>query len=276
MQPVSLTAQWTAAIRALETEMGNDRLFVDDMARSLAVPDGFDLLNRYGGGGVREFVTIRTRFFDDAIKDILDEDSRIRQVVIVAAGMDTRAFRMSWPANVSIFEVDHEALLNEKKSRLAAVDSSIATVRRIEVPADLAGEWTNQLANAGFNPNIATLWVVEGLMFFLTEEQVQSLLTKCLSLSASGSRLVVDMINMSLLKSPASQFFLATLRQDGIPWRFGTDEPEAFLFNQGWTVRSIKEPGEVEVGKKRWPYDVHPRHIKGVSRSWLIVADARS
>lgn len=274
MQPVSLTAQWTAAIRALETERNDNRLFADDMARDLAMPDGFRLLDRYKGAGVREFVTIRTRFFDDAIVHVLHDDDRLRQVVIVAAGMDTRAFRLDWVPNVSIFEVDHEALLIEKRSRIAALGAN-AKARRIEVAADLAGEWTTHLRDAGFDPNVATLWVTEGLMFFLTTEQAQSLLTKCWCVSAPGSRLVVDMTSTSLLKSPASQLFLAVLRQDGVPWLFGTDEPEAFLFDQGWEVHQIKEPGQVDAGQDRWPYEVHPRHIKGVSRNWLISAAAR-
>ena len=274
MQPVSLTAQWTAAIRATETERGNDRLFVDDIARDLAMPDGFRLLERYKGAGVKEFVTIRTRFFDDAIKHILHDNQLHRQVVIVAAGMDTRAFRLDWVPDVSIFEVDHAALLNEKASRLTALGMN-AKAERIEVAADLAGEWTTHLLNAGFDPTAATLWIIEGLLFFLTTEQVELLLTKCWRISATGSRLVVDMTSTALLKSPASQIFLGVLRQDGVPWLFGTDEPEAFLLDQGWEVHQIKEPGQVDVGQDRWPYEVHPRHIKGVSRSWLIIAEVR-
>lgn len=274
MRQVSLTAQWTAAIRALETERGGNRLFVDEMARDLAMPDGFMLLDRYKGAGVREFVTIRTRFFDDAIGHALHDDDRLRQVVIVAAGMDARAFRLDWPRDVSIFEVDHEALLIQKRSRIAALGAH-AKARRVEVAADLAEDWTPRLQDAGFDSNVPTLWLTEGLMFFLTAEQARSLLTTFWRLSAPGSRLVVDMTSTSLLRSPASQLFLAVLRQDGIPWLFGTDEPEAFLSDQRWEVCQIKEPWQVDVGKDRWPYAGHPRDVKGVPRSWLISAAAR-
>jgi methyltransferase (TIGR00027 family) len=272
MQPVSLTAQWTAAIRALETEKTGDRLFVDELARGLAMPDGFELLERYAGGGVREFVTIRTRFFDDTVIRTLEEKRDLRQVVIVAAGMDTRAFRLSWPETTTIFEIDHEALLTEKKSRLLALGKGQSTANRIDVPADLSTEWTDALVTAGFDRTIPTLWVIEGLTFFLTEDQVQSMLRICRGLSSPGSVLVVDMINRTLLKSPASQLFLATLRKDGVPWRFGTDEPEAFLANLGWEAGPVLEPGQVDAAKDRWPYDVYPREIKGAQRSWLVVA----
>ena len=275
MQPVSLTAQWTAAIRAIETEEGDNSLFIDNMARCLAIPDGFELLNRYAGSGVREFVTIRTWFFDNAIKKIMQVDNRIKQVVFVAAGMDTRAFRLDWPEDVTIFEVDHEALLIEKGERLAALGNINPVVNRVEVKADLAGEWVEQLLDSGYSPLIPTLWIIEGLMFFLTEEQVSLLLKRCLHNSAEGSQLIVDMTSMSLLKSPASKLFLATLKKDGIPWQFGTDEPEAFLLNNGWKVNLIKEPGEVEIGSQRWPYPVYSREVKGVSRSWLITATAQ-
>ena len=273
MQPISLTAQWTAAIRALETERSANRLFVDELARDLAKPDGFSLIDRYSGSGVQEFVIIRTRFFDDAILNILQASEQVRQVVFVAAGMDTRAIRLAWPRGVLIYEVDQQDLLSEKSARFSALGVSLPACR-IEVGADLASDWMTKLQSAGFNPDVPTLWVAEGLMFFLTPEQARMLLSTCRQVSASGSWLVVDMTSQSLLKSPASQRFLSVLRRDGVPWQFGTNEPEVFLSEQGWDVTDLKEPGQVAAARGRWPYEVYPRDMKGVSRSWLIIAKA--
>lgn len=272
MQPVSYTAQWTAAIRALESERPEGALFTDDLARRLAQPDGFELLERYRGAGVREFVVIRTRYFDEASAAALSEQADLRQVVMVAAGMDTRAFRLPWPRDARVFELDHAALLTEKGRRLAELGAAPGVVR-VPVAADLALGWTRELRDAGFDPAAPTLWLVEGLLFFLTEEQAGGVLATCRELSAPASRLVVDMTSAALLRSPFTRGFLATLAKDGTPWRFGTDEPEAFLARLGWDVRDVKEPGAPGAGDGRWPYTPQPRHVRGVARSWLVTAD---
>lgn len=271
MESVSYTAQWTAAARALETERSADALFKDELARDLSAPRGFELLKKYRGGGVAEFVAIRTKYLDDTIESVL-ASTPIRQVVLVAAGMDARAFRLSWPEDTVVYEVDHAALHAEKRSRLAELGAR-STVRRREVGADLAGDWLPALRDAGFDREQPTLWVTEGLMFFLTREQASALLATMRSASSPGSWLALDMISEQLLRSPASQFFLATLASDGVRWQFGTDDPEEFLRENGWELRELKEPGESGAGENRWPYKVQPREVRGVSRSWLIRAE---
>lgn len=191
---------------------------------------------------------------------------------MVAAGMDTRAYRLPWPRSARVFEVDHAALLSEKDRRLAECGAS-PNVARIPVAADLALGWTRELLEAGFDPSAPTLWLIEGLLFFLTEDQARSVLATCRELSAARSRLVVDMASAALLRSPFTRGFLATLENDGTPWRFGTDEPEAFLERLGWRVRDVSEPGAPGVGDGLWPYTPQPRHVRGVARSWLVAAD---
>lgn len=271
MKTVSSTAQWTAAIRALEAEYGEDSLFEDGLAYNLAGPEGFELLERYKGAGVREFVSIRTRFFDDAISDIVFK-SPVQQVVIVAAGMDTRAFRLTWPDGVVLYEVDHKELLDEKRERLSRLQAQ-PNLPRIEVSTDITQPWLGDLEHAGFDSSVGALWVVEGLLFFLSHDQASNLLMSLKEFSAPNSHLVADMPSESLLKNPINLAFLAKLCEDGCPWRFGCDEPEEFLRMRGWKVAEIKEPGESDAGKKRWPYSVQDRSIKGVSRSWLIRAE---
>ncbi|MFJ7152240.1 SAM-dependent methyltransferase [Streptomyces sp. NPDC100445] len=271
MEAVSYTAQWTAAARAVESERGDGAMFDDPFARALAAPRGFELLEKYGGGGLVQFIAIRTKYLDDSIETIL-RDSGIRQVVLIAAGMDTRAYRLDWPPGVTVYEVDHRALVAEKGRRLAELGARPATERR-EVAADLAGQWLPALYDAGFDRDRPTLWVAEGLMFFLTQEQASGLLGALGSASAPGSRLAVDFVSKALLRSPFSRAFLDGLREDGTPWLFGTDEPEEFLAGTGWKVRELKEPGEPGAGQGRWPYEVQPRDRRGASRSWLVRAE---
>ncbi|ARQ68473.1 class I SAM-dependent methyltransferase [Streptomyces marincola] len=272
MEAVSYTAQWTAAARAEESAR-EDALFRDPLARDLAAPRGFELLDEYGGGGLLPFIAIRTRYLDDSVEEIL-RDNGPRQVVFVAAGMDTRAFRLSWPAGTTVYEVDHGPLLAEKSRRLAGLGALPASgADRREVPADLAGTWLPALRAAGFDPAEPTLWVVEGLLFFLTEDQANGVLTTLAGASAPGSWLAVDLVSRALLRSPFSQTFLKALRAAGTPWRFGTDEPEEFLAAAGWKVRDLREPGEEGAGAGRWPYEVQPRERRGASRSWLVRAE---
>ncbi|MFE7551883.1 class I SAM-dependent methyltransferase [Streptomyces gardneri] len=270
MDAVSYTAQWMAAARYLESQR-EDALFVDPLAKDLAAPRGFELIDRYEGGGLLPFISIRTRFLDDAIKDVLAEGG-IQQVVLIAAGMDTRAFRLDWPEGTQVFEVDHALLIAEKRRRLDALGAEPRTDRR-EVSADLTKEWMPDLEAAGFDRTLPTLWVAEALTFFLTEEQAAGLLQLLASASAPGSHLAFDILGRALLRSPFSKRWLDTLAADGTPWIFGTDEPEEFLTANGWKTTDLREPGEPGAGEGRWPYDVQPRDRRGANRLWLIRAE---
>ncbi|MFB7498258.1 SAM-dependent methyltransferase [Streptomyces sp. NPDC056161] len=270
MHAVSYTAQWMAAARALESER-EDALYIDPLARELAAPKGFELIDRYEGGGLLPFISIRTRFLDDAITSVL-ADTEVRQVVLIAAGMDTRAFRLDWPEDTAVFEVDHGPLIEEKRRRLDRLGARSGADRR-EVSADLTGEWLPDLERAGFDRTRPTLWIAEALTFFLTEEQTAALLRLLASASAPGSRLAFDILGRALLRSPFSKPFLDKLAADGTPWIFGSDEPEEFVQAHGWKVTDLKEPGQPGVGEGRWPYEVQPRNRRGANRLWLIQAE---
>jgi methyltransferase (TIGR00027 family) len=270
MPAVSYTAQWMAAARALESER-DDALYRDPLARALAEPDGFRLIERYQGGGLQPFISIRTRYLDDAIRAVL-EAGQVTQVVLLAAGMDTRAFRLDWPDGVTVYEVDHGPLITEKRRRLDVLGAVPRTDRR-EVSADLTGAWLPDLESAGFDRDRPTLWIVEALTFFLTEAQVGGLLELLASASAPGSSLAFDILGRTLLRSPFSKTFLDTLAADGTPWIFGSDDPEPFIAAHGWRVTDLKEPGQPGAGAGRWPYEVQPRGRRGANRLWLIRAE---
>ncbi|MFC9794396.1 class I SAM-dependent methyltransferase [Streptomyces sp. NPDC127584] len=270
MEAVSRTAQWTAAARALETER-EDRLFADPHARTVADEIGFELLERYAGGGTVPFLAIRTTYLDRAIVRAVEERG-IRQVVFLAAGMDTRFFRLPWPDGVTVYELDRPALL-EAKAEMLAGEPRPAGRDRVTVPVDLTQDWTGPLKEAGWKSEEPVLWVVEGLLFFLPEQAVRTLISTLSAHAAPGSVLLGDVISQAALDNPLARGFMRALDEDGNPWLFGTEEPEQLLVDCGWAVREVRQPGEDGADFGRWPYPVPARSVPRVPRSFLFTCD---
>lgn len=270
MEAVSRTAQWTAAARALETDR-EDRLFADPYARTVADGIGFELLERYAGAGTVPFLAIRTTYLDRAIVRAV-EDHGIRQVVFLAAGMDTRFYRLPWPDGVTVYELDRPALL-EAKAEMLAGEPAPAGRTRVTVPVDLTQDWTGPLQDAGWRRDEPVLWVVEGLLFFLPEQAVRHLIGTLAGHCAPGSVLLGDVISRSALDNPLSRPFLNCLKEDGNPWLFGTETPEQLLAECGWDVREVRQPGEAGADFGRWPYPVPARAVPRVPRSFLFTCD---
>ncbi|KAA6218886.1 class I SAM-dependent methyltransferase [Streptomyces filamentosus] len=270
MEAVSRTAQWTAAARALETER-EDRLFADPYARTVADEIGFELLKRYDGGGIVPFLAIRTTYLDRAITAAVEERG-IRQVVFLAAGMDTRFHRLPWPDGVTVYELDRPALL-EAKAELLKGEPRPAGRTRVAVPVDLTQDWTGALKEAGWKGDEPVLWVVEGLLFFLPEQAVRTLISTLSAHAAPGSVLLGDVISRAALVNPLARGFMKALEEDGNPWLFGTEDPEGLLADCGWAVREVRQPGEDGADFERWPYPVPARTVPGVPRSFLFTCD---
>lgn len=323
MEPVSVTAQWTAATRARESDSA-DPLFDDPLAGVLAGPEGFALLNTARnqvsapaqtpaqtsvnapadtatqpdtaegatadsatkGGGEHAAapasadeagagssptdtsIVIRTRFVDDQLLRIVDEEA-LTQVVVVAAGMDTRAFRLDWPAGVTLYEVDRPELLEIKEQRLSGVGAE-PRCGRVTVGVDLVSSWIEQLSKVGFRADRPTVWLVEGLLVYLEEEAVHGLLERISHVSAPGSWLLTDLLGSSFLNHPRMREWLRELAENGTPWLFGTDDPERLLARHGWRA-SVWQYGEEGASFGRWPYPVAPRNVD-VPHSYLVAA----
>jgi methyltransferase (TIGR00027 family) len=180
MTPVGSTSRWIAAGRALESESA-DPLFRDRFARELAGEPGFALLASMRAAmgmpnakGPEPYFSIRTRFFDDAMIAAV-HGSSIAQVVILGAGMDTRAFRLEWPHGLVLFEVDREDVFDRKEAVLARLEARPTYDRRV-VRADESGPWTLTLNAAGFDAARPTAFLVEGLLYYLSAGAVSDLL----------------------------------------------------------------------------------------------------
>jgi methyltransferase (TIGR00027 family) len=273
MSPVALTSRWVAAIRARETDR-LDRLFDDPYAASLAGEAGFAMLSESQkvqpgapSDDANPYVSIRTRFFDDALLRAVG-DASVRQVVILAAGMDARSFRLAWPSGVTVYELDRDEVFDHKEAILRGMCAEPTCTRQV-VRADLEHDWTAPLKQAGFDADRPAAFLAEGLTVYLTEASVAKLLTDSAHVAHAGTWLGIDLIGTELLTSPYMKAFLEMLERLGCPWRYGTPDPEPLLVRYGWTP-TITLPGESGANFGRWPYPVAFRDMPGIPRSYLI------
>jgi methyltransferase (TIGR00027 family) len=167
------TASWIAAARARESERA-DRLFRDPYASALAGTLGRSALeaSERASGGENQFLPIRTRFFDDVLEA---EADKLDQVVLLGAGLDTRAFRLGLPDRLRWFEIDRPDVFVQKERVLGEL-GAVARWQRSVVVADLTGAWSEPLLDAGFGVGCRTTWLAEGLFFYLSAELVRNVL----------------------------------------------------------------------------------------------------
>jgi methyltransferase (TIGR00027 family) len=270
---VARTAHWTAAVRAHES-MRPDRLLTDPWAARLTGPAGeawWQGLADQQREGTAIFQAIRARFFDDLLQRSVGDD-RVRQVVLLAAGLDTRAFRLSWPEGTRLFELDQPQLLDEKARILAEVGAA-PSCERIPVGVDLAQEsWPERLRSVGFVPQQPGVWLLEGVLFYLEENSVLQVLGHMSALAAPGSWMGFDVMNHAMLTSPWRREWREQMRRLGAPQRSAMDEPEAVLGPLGWRVQVV-QAGEEGANFGRWPYPVTPLAQPDIPRSFLVTAE---
>jgi methyltransferase (TIGR00027 family) len=266
-EAVAGTGLLVAAIRAMESTR-DDRLFTDPFAAKLAGDSGRAMLEAaMAEAGERSTVQIvvRTRFWDEAL---LRAAGRVKQVVILAAGMDARAYRLAWPDETVVYELDQPAVIAAKAGILAADQPRC---RRVPIGVDLADDWPSALRSAGFDPQQPTVWLIEGLLQYLDEGAVRTLFERIHTLSASKSVLLYDVVGQTLLDSPMMAPLLQSMAEQGSPWLFGTDEPGELAERHGWSavVTDIAEPGNAY---KRWFAPATPMDVPGVPRGFFVEA----
>lgn len=138
---------------------------------------------------MRNYQAVRTHFFDAYFAEAVD--AGIRQVVILASGLDSRAYRLDWPAGTTVYEIDQPKVLAYKEATLAAHDVMPAAQRRA-VAIDLRQDWPAALTAAGFDPAAATAWLAEGLLMYLPADGQDRLFEQITALSAPGSRIAAE------------------------------------------------------------------------------------
>jgi methyltransferase (TIGR00027 family) len=126
---------------------------------------------------------VRTRFYDDYLRT-----AGCRQVVLLGAGLDARAYRLPWPAGTTVFELDLPPVLALKDRLLGAAP----TCTRVPIPVDLRDAWDVPLRAAGFDPGQPTAWLAEGLLVYLERPAAQHVLATLTALSAAGSTIACE------------------------------------------------------------------------------------
>ncbi|MBN0043321.1 SAM-dependent methyltransferase [Streptomyces actuosus] len=272
MSSLTETARWIACARAAES-LRPDRLFEDPLAVTYLRRTDPDL---YAGlrsqpGARFDVLAVRTRFFDDHLLHAVTEGAP-RQVVVLAAGLDGRAFRLAWPAGVTLYEIDLPEAVEEKSAFLARHGPVADRCRRVPVPADLTADWPSALTAAGFRDDLPTVWLAEGVLYYLTEDQVDTVVAQLTERSAPGSVLCLEQVNTDLYRAPWMREWLRSLRDEGRPWLSGVADPETWLAGHGWRA-VVREPCDLPEAAGRRVPRTPPRDVPGAARTWLITAD---
>jgi methyltransferase (TIGR00027 family) len=235
---VSRTAVLTAALRAAEAQRP-ERLFDDPYAELFAAaaagPNGSEGLPT----GATEYLAVRTRYFDDQAQ--AGAAAGLRQVVLLAVGLDTRAFRLPWAPATRLFELDLPQTFAFKEPILAA-QGATARCTPLTVPVDLREDWPRALAAAGFEAGTGTLWLAEGLLPYLSGAESDRLLDAVTDLSAPGSRFVFDYMGQAAMDRLAMKMTADTVRDLGAELLLATDLPEERLTGYGWQFSSSRIP----------------------------------
>ncbi len=240
------TALGMARVRAQESRRP-DRLFDDPYAQAFlaAAPCAFPDEQPVAGGlaslGAVFFFhgVIRTRFFDDyLLAAAAATTASCRQVVLLAAGLDTRAFRLAWPDGVRLFELDLPQMLAFKQ-RVLAAQHAVPHCQRIVLPADLRQDWPGALTSTGFQATQPTAWLAEGLLIYLAADQAAHLLTTVGELSAPASQLAFEQGTIADASLLAQARAIPAMDQFTSLWKggLGAHAPD-WLTRHGWQVQT--------------------------------------
>lgn len=294
---VSDSSRSIAALRAIETEgRGGDPapLFADPFAAALAGEAALARVRARGGAGDNGRIAIRTRFFDDAVKDALarcDDGKGPWQVVLLGAGLDTRAWRLAPPASApkarAVFEVDVREVLDAKQALLRGepltLAESYAAVRsNLNVPRDARGGWADALRRAGHDPSLRTAWLLEGLLYYLEPRVVDDVLRGTARMSANGSTLVASVVNRASLRRATSGAKTSKKKKSAkSAWASHCDAPEREFAETGWETRTVAQPGDPSADYGRWRgAPPPPREEEGgddeTPRTFYVVCDAKA
>ncbi|QZH66278.1 class I SAM-dependent methyltransferase [Mycolicibacterium farcinogenes] len=140
------------------------------------------------------YQAVRTHFFDAYFSEAAR--AGIRQIVILASGLDSRAYRLDWPAGTTVYEIDQPKVLEYKAETLAAHGVQPSAQRR-EVAVDLRQDWPKALREAGFDDGQPTAWLAEGLLMYLPADAQDRLFELVTELSAPGSRIAAETAGVS-------------------------------------------------------------------------------
>lgn len=262
---VGATATMVAAARAVASK-GENPLINDPFAEPLVRAVGIEFFARWVNGDITaadvdvaddawglqrmaDLMSARTRYFDAFLSDATA--AGIRQVVILASGLDARPYRLPWPSGTTVFEIDQPLVIEFKTDTLDGLGAQPTADLRA-VPVDLRQDWPKALREKGFDPAQPSAWIAEGLLAFLPPEAQDQLLDNITALSAPGSRLAAEIFASppdetgqrapDLLQTATDRWRqhgfdieLSDLRYD-----VERNDVAAYLNSHGWQTVSVK------------------------------------
>jgi methyltransferase (TIGR00027 family) len=269
-ESVGATALGVAAARAAETARP-DALIRDEYAylltsaagpawAQMASADtgwlGDDEYARRMHEMARDYQAVRTHYFDAYFAAATR--TGIRQIVILAAGLDSRAYRLDWPAGTTVFEIDQPKVLDYKTSTLDA-HGAVAKARRVPVAVDLRDDWPAALLAAGFDPSLPTAWLAEGLLPYLPGDAQDRLFSLVTAHSAAGSQIAVEAFHLDPSQYSPERRAARRERTAHLRERLGldidvdtlmyTDDERAdtaeWLAGHGWRVDAVPSADEM-------------------------------
>jgi len=276
---VGATALGVAAGRAVETG-GPDPLIRDEFALilvssagpawtrladpQLAWLDGDPHGQRVHRLGT-DYQAVRTHFFDEYFENAVS--AGIRQVVILAAGLDSRAYRLSWAAGTTVYEIDQPKVLQYKTGILES-HGAVPAATRCPVPVDLRDDWPAALTAAGFDRTQPTAWLAEGLLPYLPSDAQDRLFEEFTALSARGSQVAIELFGMNSRSN--------TQRWQRMRERLGLDvnvaaltfhEPDRsdaaqWLADHDWQVHSVNNREEMARLGRAVPEDLADEAVR--------------
>jgi methyltransferase (TIGR00027 family) len=268
-ESVGATALSVAAARAVETATA-DPLIRDEFAyllvssagqpwERLASPGlewiGDDEHGRRSHRLVCDYQAVRTHFFDTYFSDAVA--GGIRQVVILAAGLDSRAYRLDWPSGTTVYEIDQPQVVAYKTATLELAGAAPKASRR-PVPVDLRDDWPSALSAAGFDRTQPTAWLAEGLLPYLPAEAQDRLFEVLTDLSVPGSQVAVEAFSLGS-GDPERRRAARRVRFERIRERLGLDinvetltyqerdraDAAEWLTAHGWRVDAVSNADEM-------------------------------
>lgn len=272
---VGATATGTAAVRAVFSRQP-DALVVDPFASALVERAGIEEFAALSIGKVEpsavfgdmanllvEGMAIRTKSHDEYLLDRTAHG--FRQVVMLASGLDTRAYRLNWPAGTTVFDLDQQSVIEFKTATLADLNVRPTCAHHRPVSADLRYGWPAALTAAGFDTQQPTLWFVEGLLPYLLPPAQDALLDNITTMSARGSAMLVENLSSGHTSehnrfrtdlnevSKKQNFDIGSLMYDG-----DRHETSDYLQTLGWTTALVGSRAIYEEAGRALPVERLP------------------
>jgi methyltransferase (TIGR00027 family) len=268
---VGATATMVAAQRVLSNREGLiDDPFAEPLVRAVGLDffvraldgeiDLGDVDPRFSMERAAQGMAVRTRWFDKLFTDAAA--AGVRQAVILAAGLDARAYRLPWPDGTVVYEVDQPEVIDFKTKTLTDLGATPTADRRT-VAIDLRNDWPKALRDNDFDSTQPTAWIAEGLLIYLPSEAQDLLFDRINELSAPGSRVATEHIpDVSMFSDERSQQISERLKQYGHDIEMGDliyhgerSDVIEYLTGHGWEVSAQKTPDAYAANGFEFPDD---------------------